>query len=74
MLSEVDWGAHDSSVTLFLVNMDYDARSKEFFILGLWGDLQDKTPSILLIGLQTGSLATGQTGDAIFNFTPNTQA
>ena len=54
--------------------MDYDARSKEFFIQGLWGDLQDKTPSILLIGLQTVFLATGQTGDDIFNFTPIIQA
>ena len=26
LLSEVDWGAHDSSVFLFLVNIDYDAK------------------------------------------------
>ena len=70
LLSEVDWGAHDSSVILFLVNLDYDARSNEFFIQGLWGKLQHRTPSIPLIGLQTGSLATGQTGDEIFNSTP----
>ena len=50
--------------------MDCDARSKEFFIQGLWGELQHRTPSVPLIGLQTDSLATGQTGDDIFNSTP----
>ena len=70
LLSEVDWGAHDSSAFLFLVNMDCDARSKEFFIQGLCGELQHRTPSIPLIGLKTDSLATGQTGDDIFNSTP----
>ena len=30
-LSEVDWGAHDSSFFLFLVNIDYDAKPKDFF-------------------------------------------
>ena len=69
LLSEVDWRAHDSSVFLFLVNMDCDARSKKFFMQGLWGELQHRTPSIPLIGLQTDSLATGQTRDDIFNFT-----
>ena len=29
LLSEVDWGAHDSSVFLFLVNIDYDAKPNE---------------------------------------------
>ena len=70
LLSEVDWGAHDSSVFLFLLNMDCDARSKEFFIQGLWGELQHRTPFIPLIGIQTDSLATGQTGDDIFNSAP----
>ena len=32
LLSEVDWGAHDSSVFLFLVNIDCDAKPNEFFI------------------------------------------
>ena len=49
--------------------MDCDARSKEFFVQGLWGELQHRTPSIPLIGHQTDSLATGQTGDDIFNST-----
>ena len=70
LLSEVDWGAHDSSVFLFLVNIDYDAKPNEFFIQGLWGEPQHRTPYIPLIGLQTDSLATGQTGDDIFNSTP----
>ena len=70
LLSEVDWGAHDSSVFLFLVNIDYDAKPNEFFIKGLWGEPQHRTPYIPLIGLKTDSLATGQTGDDIFNSTP----
>ena len=60
LLSEVDWGAHHSSVFLFLVNIDYDAKPNEFFIQGLWGEPQNRTPYIPLIGLQTDSLATGQ--------------
>ena len=70
LLSEVDWGAHDSSVFLFLVNIDYDAKPNEPCIQGLWGELQHRTSSIPLIGLQTDSLATGQTGDDIFSSTP----
>ena len=60
LLSEVDWGAHHPSVFLFLVNIDYDAKPIEFFIQGLWGEPQHKTPYIPLIGPQTDSLATGQ--------------
>ena len=70
LLSELDWGAHDSSVFLFLVNIDYDANPNESSIKGLWGELQHRTSSIPLIGLQTDSLATRQTGDDIFNSTP----
>ena len=70
MLSEVDEGAHDSSVFLFPVNIDYDAKPNESSIQGLWGELHHRTSSIPLIGLQTDSLATGQTGDDIFNSTP----
>ena len=36
LLSEVDWGAHASSFFLFLVNIDYNAKPKEYFIQGLW--------------------------------------
>ena len=70
LLSEVDWGAHDSSVFLFLVNIDYDEKPNESSIQGLWGEVQHRTSSFPLIGLQTDSLATGQTGDDIFNSTP----
>ena len=70
LLSEVDWGAHDSSVFLFLVNIDYDAKPNESPIQGLWGELQNRTSSIHLIGLKTDSLATGQTGDDDFNSIP----
>ena len=70
LLSEVDWGAHDSSVFLFLVNIDYDAKPNESSTQGIWGELQHRTSSIPLIGIQTDSLATGQTGDDIFSSTP----
>ena len=50
LVSEVDWGEHDSSEFLFMVNMDCDARSKEFFIQGLWGGLQHRTPPFLSLG------------------------
>ena len=70
LLSEVDWGAHDSSIFFFLVNIDYDAKPNESSIQGLWGELQHRTSSIPLIGLQTDSLATGQTGDDVFNSIP----
>ena len=70
MLSEDDWGAHDSNIFLFLVNIDYDAKPNESSIQGLWGELQHRTSAIPLIGLQTDSLATGQTGDDIVNSTP----
>ena len=69
-LSEVDWGAHDSSLFLFLVNIDNDAKPNESSIQGLLGELQHRTSSIPLIGLQTDSLTTGQTVDDIFNSTP----
>ena len=64
-------GAHDSSVFLSLVNIDYDAKPNESSIQGLWGELQHRTSSIPLIGLQTDSLATGQTGDDVFQLHTN---
>ena len=69
-ISEVDWGAHDSSFFLFLVNIDYDAKRNGPSNQGLRGVLHHRTSSIPLIGIQTDSLATGQTGDDIFNSTP----
>ena len=73
LLSLVDWGAHDSNVFLFLVNIDYDAKPNKSSIQELWGELQHRTFSIPLIGLQTVSLATEQTGDDICNSTPFTR-
>ena len=51
LLSEVDWGAHHSSFFFFLVNIDYDARPKDFFTQELWGELSQRTSSTPLIGL-----------------------
>ena len=70
LLFEVDWAASDSSVFLFLINIDYDAKPNELSIQGLWGELQHRTSSIPLIGIQTDSLAIGQTGDDVFNSIP----
>ena len=50
LLSGVDWGVHDSSFFLFLVNIDYDAKPKEFFTQELWGGLPQRTSSTPLIG------------------------
>ena len=51
-ISEVDWGAlHDSSFFLFLVNIDYDAKPKDFFTQELWGGLPERTSSTTLTNL-----------------------
>ena len=51
-ISEVDWGAlHDSSFFLFLVNIDYDAKPKDFLTQQLWGGLPERTSSITLRSL-----------------------
>ena len=48
-ISEVDWGAlHDSSFFLLLVNIDYDAKPKDFFTQELWGGLSERTTSTTL--------------------------
>ena len=59
LLSEVDSGAHDSWFFLFLVNIDYDAKPREFITQGLWGELLQKMSSTSLIGHMTDSLDTG---------------
>ena len=52
LLSEVNWGAlHDSSFFLFLVNIENDAKPKDFFTQELWGRLSEKTPSTTLRSL-----------------------
>ena len=51
-ISEVDWGAlHDSSFFLFLVNIDYDAKPKDFLTQELWGGLPERTSSTTLRSL-----------------------
>ena len=48
----MDWGAlHDSSFFLFLVNIDYDAKLKDFFSQELWGGLPERTSSTTLRSL-----------------------
>ena len=48
-ISEVDWGAlHDSSFFVFLVNIDYDAKPKDFFTQELWGGLPERASSTTL--------------------------
>ena len=51
LLSEVDWGAHDSNVFLGLVNFDYDVKSQDFFTQGIWGGLAVRTSSTTLRSL-----------------------
>ena len=58
LFSEVDWGTRDSSLFLFLVNIDYNAKPKESSIKELWGKLQQRTSSTPLIELWIDSLAT----------------
>ena len=52
LLSVVDWGAFQvSSFFLFLVNIDYDAKPKDFFTQELWGGLSERTTSTTLRSL-----------------------
>ena len=46
LFSEVDWGAHDSRFFLFQINIDHDAMTKEYFLPGLWGELQQSISSV----------------------------
>ena len=39
MLSEVDWGAHYSSLFLYLQQIDHDGEPQGFFTSELWGGL-----------------------------------
>ena len=48
----MDWGAHhDSSFSLFLVNIDCDAKPKDFFTQELWGGLPERTSTTTLRSL-----------------------
>ena len=51
-ITEVDWGAlHDSGVFFFFVNIDYDAKPKDFFTQELWGGLSERITSTTLRSL-----------------------
>ena len=68
MLTEVDWGAHDSSFFLYLKYIDHNGKPKHLFTQGLWGRLPQKTSSTPLIEYLKDSLDSGQTEDGFFNF------
>ena len=68
VLSEVDWGAHDSSLFLYLEQIDHDGEPKDFFTQGLWGGLPQRTSSTPLMEYLKDSLDTGQTEDGFSNF------
>ena len=67
MLSEVDWGTHDSSFSLYLVHIDHDGEPKDFFTQGLLEGLPQRKFFIPLMYLKD-SLDTGQTEDGLSNF------
>ena len=67
MLSEVDWGAHDSTFFLYLVHIDHDAKPKDFFTQGLWGGLPQRTSSTPLMEYLKDSFDTGQIEDGFSN-------
>ena len=51
LLSEVDWGAHNSSYFLYLVHIDPDAKPMDFFSKEMCGGLPQRTSFTSLIGL-----------------------
>ena len=59
LLSEVDWGAHHSSVFPFLVNIDYDVKSQDFFTQGIWGGpaVRTSSPTLRSLNHVEGKLA-----------------
>ena len=61
ILSEVDWGAHDSSFFLYLAHIDHDVKPKDFFTQGLWVGLPQTTFYL------KDSFATGQIEDGFSN-------
>ena len=67
ILSEVDCGAHDSSLFLYLVHINHDAKPKDFFTQGLWGGLTQRASSIPLMEYMKDSFDTGQIEDGFSN-------
>ena len=47
-ISEVDWGAlYDSSFFVFVVNIDYEYKPKDFFTREILGELPERTSSTI---------------------------
>ena len=67
MLSDIDWGAHDSSFFLYLKCITHDRETKDSFTQGLWGGLPQTKFSTHLMEYLKDSLGTGQTEDGFFN-------
>ena len=67
ILSEVDWGAYDSILFLYLVHIDHDANPKGFFTQGLWRGQPQRTSSTPLMEYLRDSLDTGQIEDGFSN-------
>ena len=67
MLSEIDWGAHDSSFFPYLVLIDHDAKPKDFFTQELRGGLLQMTPSTPLMEYLKEYCHTGQIEDEFHN-------
>ena len=67
ILSEVDWGAHDSSLFLFLVHIDHGAKPKDFFTHELRGRLPQGTSSTHLMEYLIDSFDTEQIEDGFSN-------
>ena len=68
MLSEVDWGPHDSSPFIYQEHIDHDGESKDFFTPGLRGGLPQQKFSTPLVEYLDDSLDTGQTEDGLYKF------
>ena len=69
MLSEINWGAHDSSFFLYLVHIDHDAKPKDFLTQGLWGGLPQETSSTPIMEYLKDSFDTAQIKDGFSNST-----
>ena len=67
ILSEVDWGAHDSSLFLYLMYIDHYAKPKDFFTQGFWGGLPQRTSSSPPMEYLRDSVDTGQIEDGFSN-------
>ena len=60
-LTEVDWGAQDSSFFLYLVQIDHDVKPKDFNTEGLWGGLMQRKCSTTLMESLKDSLDSEST-------------